>query len=168
VSFDRTEAGSINKSLSRVATVHRTATILVLAIGASIVLYTVIGLVVVGQEAGRARVEQPPLAFITGVIFLAFGATTLRRTQLRQIRLQAVAGARGVDGLIKHLFTTTIITTALAEMIGMLGLMVSFFGGGQFYVIIFGLVGLVVLLASYPRRAAWEKIVEYFAATMPQ
>jgi ABC-type microcin C transport system permease subunit YejB len=61
----------------------------------------------------------------------------------------------------------TLIAAAIAETIGMIALLVSFFGGGQFYVIIFGVVGLVVILSSYPRRAAWEKIVEYYAATMP-
>lgn len=152
---------------AKVAYAHRKAKIIVLAMTASIVMYMVIGLVILSVKESGAGLEQPPLSFITLVAFLALGSTALRRTQFRQMRLQAVAGARGIDGLLRHLLVMTIISAAIAEAIGVLALLVSFFGGGQFYVIIFSVVGLVVMLSSYPRRAAWEKIVEYFAATMP-
>ncbi|HSE97572.1 MAG TPA: hypothetical protein VLD57_04825 [Blastocatellia bacterium] len=151
---------------AQVAQVHRKAMLITLAMTASIVIYVVIGIVVVSTREGRAGLEQPPLAFVTLVTFLALGSTVLRRTQLRQMRLEAVAGTRGIDGLLRHLFTMTIISAALAEAIGILALLVSFFGGDQFYVVIFGVVALVVMLSSYPRRAAWEKIAEYFATTL--
>jgi hypothetical protein len=146
---------------------YQRARIIVLAMAASIVVYMIIGLAIVSIGGGEAELEQPPLLFITLVAFLALASTALRRTQFSHMRLQAVAGARGIDGLLSHLFTMTLISAAIAESIGILALLVSFFGGGQFYVIIFSVVGLVVALSSYPRRAAWEKIVEYFAATMP-
>jgi hypothetical protein len=158
---------SSGPSSARVAGVHRKALMVVLVMAASIVIYVVIGLVVVSMKEAEPEFEQPPLLFITLVTFLALASTAVRRTQLRQMRLEAVVGARGIDGLLKHLFTVTLIAAAIAETIGMIALLVSFFGGGQFYVIIFGVVGLVVILSSYPRRAAWEKIVEYYAATMP-
>ena len=153
---------------AQVAEAHRKAMMIALAMTASIAIYVVIGLVVVSAKESEAGLGQPPLAFVTLVTFLALGSTVLRRTQLRQMRLEAVAGARGIDGLLRHLFTMTIISAALAEAIGILALLVSFFGGGQFYVVIFGVVALVVMLSSYPRRAAWEKIAEYFAATLPR
>lgn len=152
---------------AEVAAAHRKAIIIVLAMTASIAMYMVIGLVVVSVKDAGAGLEQPPLIFITLVTFLALASTALRRTQFRQMRLQAVAGARGIDGLLRHLFMMTILSAAIGEAIGMLALLVSFFGGGQFYVVIFSVVALVVILSSYPRRVAWEKIVEYFAATMP-
>ncbi|HWP42659.1 MAG TPA: hypothetical protein VNO14_05450 [Blastocatellia bacterium] len=152
---------------AQVGQFHRKARVIVLAMLASIVMYMIVGLVVVGLKEAGSGLEQPPLSFITLVAFLALASTALRRTQFRQMRLQAVAGARGIDGLLRHLMTMTIASAAIAETIGVLALLVSFFGGGQFYVIIFSVVALVVVLSSYPRRAAWEKIVEYYAATMP-
>lgn len=166
MTFDPQEVSS-GPSRAQGAEVHRKALIVVLALTASIVIYMVIGLVVVSMKKAEPEFEKPPLLFITLVTFLALASTAVRRTQLRQMRLQAVVGARGIDGLLKHLFTVTLISAAIAESIGVMALLVSFFGGGQFYVIIFGVVGLVVILSSYPRRAAWEKIVEYYAATMP-
>jgi hypothetical protein len=148
---------------SQVAAVHRKAQIIVLAMTISVLICTVIGFWLAGSQA-VTRTGQMPVAFIVGVIFLALGSTALRRTQLRWLRLQTVGEARGVEGLLKHLFTVTLISVALAEAIGVLALLVGILTGEQFYVLVFGVVAMVVLLSSYPRRTAWERAAEYFAS----
>jgi hypothetical protein len=148
---------------SKVAAVHRKAQIVVLAMAVSVFIFTALGYWLAEQHIGT-RAGQMPVAFIVGVIFLSLGATALRRTQLRWLRLQAVGTTRGVDGVLKHLFTMTLISAALAEAIGVLALLVGIIAGEQFYVMVFGLVAMVVLLSSYPRRTAWERAAEYFAS----
>jgi hypothetical protein len=148
---------------SKVAPVHRKAQVIVLALAINIFIFTALGFWLADQRIGN-RAGQMPVPFIVGVIFLALGATALRRTQLRWLRLQAIGDVRGVDGVLKHLFTVTLISAALAEAIGVLALLVGIMVGEQFYVLVFGLVATVVLLSSYPRRMSWERAAEYFAS----
>ena len=148
---------------SQVAAAHRKAQTIVLALAISVLICTVIGFWLAGSRT-ITRTGQMPVGFVVGVIFLALGSTALRRTQLRWLRLQAVGEARGVEGLLKHLFVVTLISAALAEAIGVLALMVGILTGEQFYALVFGVVAMVVLLSSYPRRMAWERAAEYFAS----
>ena len=148
---------------TRVATVHGKAKTVLLAVAVSILLLTAVGFWLAGART-VTRTGQMPVSFVVGVIFLALGATAIRRTQLRWLRLQAVGSLRGTDGVLKHLLRMTVIVAALAEAIGVLALLVGIFAGEQFYVLVFGLVAMVVLLSSYPRRLAWERTAEYFAA----
>ena len=148
---------------ARVATVHRKAKTIVLAVAMSILVLTAVGFWLADMRP-LTRTRQMPVSFVVGVIFLALGATAVRRTQLRWLRLQAVGTLRGVEGVLKHLLRMTVIVAALAEAIGVLALLVGIFAGEQFYVLIFGLVAMVVLLSSYPRLMAWERAAEYFAS----
>lgn len=147
----------------QVAAAHRKAQTIMLVLTGSILLCAVIGFWLAGSRT-VTRTGQMPVAFVVGVIFLALGATALRRTQLRWLRLQAIGETRGVEGVLKHLLTVTLISAALAEAIGVLALLVGILTGEQFYVLVFGLVAIVVLLSSYPRRMAWERAAEYFAS----
>lgn len=148
---------------AQVATIHGKAKTILLAVAISILLLTAVGFWLAGSRT-VTRTGQMPVSFVVGVIFLALGATAVRRTQLRWLRLQAVGSLRGTDGVLKHLLRMTVIVAALAEAIGVLALLVGIFAGEQFYVLVFGLVAMVVLLSSYPRRMAWERAAEYFAA----
>lgn len=155
------------KAQSRVAAAHRTAWLVVVLMAVSITVYTVIGLVIVSSS--ESDIEQPSWlkGFYVLALFLALGSVAIRRTQLRWLRLQAVAGLRGIDGLVKHFANVTIISAAMAEAIGILALLASFFGGGQRDVLTFGIISLLVAVFNYPRRAAWEQAVNYFAKNAP-
>ncbi len=160
----RSEETVARESLhAQVATVHSKAKTIVLAVLVSILLLTAIGFWLAGART-VTRTGQMPVSFVVGVIFLALGATAIRRTQLRWLRLQAIGSLRGVEGVLKHLFRMTVVVAALAEAIGVLALLVGIFASEQFYVLVFGLVAIVVLLSSYPRRMAWERAAEYFAS----
>ncbi len=152
---------------ARLDAAHRTAKVLVLVFAASIVFYTVIGVVIFQTAVGEPRPFQHRIPFFVAVLFLSLGSIALRRTQFRWLRLEVIGGLKGVEGLIKHLSTMTIISAALAETIGLLALIIVFFGGDMRDIITVGAVGLLVALSSYPRRAAWRKIVEYFVENRP-
>jgi hypothetical protein len=128
-------------------------------------MFTVIGLVLAARAQQPEGVSQSRLTFIVIAVLLAVASIALRRTQMGRSRLQAVATAGGSDALIRHFLTMTIVASALAEGIGILGLLIGLFGGTQLDVITFGLVGGLILLSNFPRRTAWQKAVEYFALT---
>lgn len=152
---------------SRVRAAYRSASRIMFAMIMSIVAEVMIGLFIAGSpEAGfvEARSLYP---FYVGAVFMAFGSIAYRRAQMRRLRLEAVAGLRGVEGLIKHLFRVTIVSAAMAEVIGILAILVAVSGGEQMDVIRFGVVALVVGLFTYPRLRAWQQAADFFAAAQP-
>lgn len=154
--------------LARVATAHRKALVIMIAMTASIAGYTLIGLVLLNVRESEARPLQNRIPFFVAALFLSLGSIAFRRTQLRWLRLEVVGGLRGPEGLINHFFKTAVVSAALAEAIGILALVIVFFGGDMRDVLSLGIVSLLIILTSYPRRGAWEKAVEYFAANAPQ
>ena len=148
---------------SQVDAAHRTALTLVLALAMSIVIDTGVGLLILNLRSPGPQ-AQLPYSFYATAALLAIGSILLRRAQLNRMRLEAVAGARGVEGLIKHLLNATILAAAIAEVIGVLALVIAFFGGDKNDVIRLGVVALAVSLYNYPRRSAWQRAVDYFSA----
>ncbi|PYT08113.1 MAG: hypothetical protein DMF60_05645 [Acidobacteria bacterium] len=161
------EQAQLTASLSsQLASAHKTALIIVLTFAMSIVIYMGVGLLKLNVSGARVQV-QLPYTFYGAAAALAIGSILVRRALLHRTKLEVVAVTRGVEGLIKHLLNSTIIAAAIAEVIGILALVVAFFGGDQNDVIRLSVVGLAVLVWNYPRRSAWERAVYYFAATTP-
>ena len=152
---------------ARVAEAQRRASLLVMAIAASIVLYVAIALYFVSLRQPRGLTEQTRYGFYIAATFLAFGSIFYRRAQMRRIRLEVVTGLRGIKGLLKHFFQVTVVSLMMADLIGIMALLVSFLGGDQNDIVRFGVVAIAVALYTYPRRRAWQQAAEYFAETMP-
>jgi len=151
---------------AQVAAAHRTALILVSGLAMSIIIMAGVGYLVLNVRRTNSRVE-PPYALYAAAAVLAIGSIVIRRAQLHRVKLEVVAATRGVDGLIKHLVTSTILTAAIAETIGMLALIVAFLGGDQNDVVRLAVVALAVSVYNYPRRSAWQRAADYFFATLP-
>jgi hypothetical protein len=149
-----------------VARAHRSASLIVLAIGFSVGIYTAIGLLLFGTSKQSAPAANYQIQFLFAAGLLAFASIAYRRAQFGRGRLEVVATLRGVEGLIKHFAQTTIIAVAIAEIIGLLALVIVFFGGTQRDVLILGLVGMFVVFTNYPRRDAWLRTVQYFDANL--
>ena len=152
---------------SQVAEAHRPAELIVLSVAFSVAIYLIIGLIIVNSAESEAESSRFRIPFFVAALFLSLGSIALRRTQLQWMRLQAVAGSKGVSGLLRHLSKFTIISAVIAEMIGLLALPMSFLGGSSTDVLVLGIIGLMVSLSSYPRRGAWEKAANYFASSAP-
>src|SRR6185295_19163023 len=90
-----------------------------------------------GPAAPQAELPYP---FYAAAAALAIGSISVRRAQLHRMKLEVVAVTRGVAGLIRHLLNATIIAAAAGEVIGVLALLVVFFGGSQNDVIRLGAV----------------------------
>jgi len=160
-------AGSSTRGSSAIRAAHRVAWLVLVAISISVAIYTVVGLLVVAARSEPQEQPQLRIPFYVAALFLALGSFAFRRTQLRWIKLQAVAGTRGRAGLVKYLVNTTIISVGMAELIGLLGLILSFMGASQRDVLTLGIVALIVGLSCYPRRLAWERTVDYLSSKEP-
>ncbi|GEM_PF-636115 len=147
---------------SRVTAAHRSATLVVLVIAFSIAMYLVIALVLLGSGKGAAAATNLQLYFLAGAALLAIASIGLRRAQFSKSRLEYVGHKLGIQGLLRHFTQTTIVSVVFAELIGLLALVVIFFGGTQREILLLGVVALFVAGSCYPRLSAWQKVIRYF------
>lgn len=143
----------------QVAAAHRTAAMIVIAVGFSVGIYIAVGLLLAGRSPATSAYQ---MHFLIAAGMLAFASIAYRRSQFMGMRLEVIAARRGVSGLLRHFVLTTIIAAAIAEVVGVLALAITFFGGSQRDLFIIGVVGLFVTFSSYPRLAAWQKTAAYF------
>jgi hypothetical protein len=146
---------------------HRRASLFLTAIITSVLIYTVIALFLLSRQPARAFSDQTRISFYAAAAFLALGSIFYRRTQMRPIRLEVVTGLRGIKGLLKHFFQVTVVSVAMADLIGVLALVVSFVGGDRGMVLRLGVVAVAVTLFAYPRRRSWQQAAADFADQMP-
>jgi hypothetical protein len=119
-------------------------------------------------RGGPSGATSARIPVYVAALFIALGSIALRRAQMRWLRLSTVAEVRGAEGLIKHLLNTTIILAALAEVIGLLGLVLCFTGGVMRDSLIMGVVAFLIVLPVFPRRQVWEKAVADLAPAIPE
>lgn len=160
------ESAQVSALANRVTAAQRKSAMIVLAVGFSVGMYLAIGLMILSMAKPRAVSSSNQMQFLIAAGFLAFAAIAYRRAQFGRVRLEVIATLRGIEGLIKHLAQTTIISVAIAEIIGLLSLAIVFFGGAERDVLIIGIVAIGVVFSNYPRREAWLKTAQYFDANL--
>ena len=100
-----------------------------------------------------------PGALRIAILFFGFGAITLRRTRFSAMRLQDIAGVRGISGLLKTLQGTTVQVAMLGLGIALMGFIGTILTGNEYEMLRAGLIAIAVLLYCYPRLSAWQKLV---------
>jgi len=141
----------------RVDAAYRVGLMVVVVVMLSLVGYVgACSIITSGGQSGGTAARIP---VYVAALFIALGSIALRRAQMRWLRLSTVAEVRGAEGLIRHLLNTTIILAALAEVIGLLGLVLCFSGGVIRDSLIMGAVAFLIVLPVFPRRQVWEKAV---------
>lgn len=149
----------------RLAIAHRTAMLLIMSFAVSIGVYVAAGVILLGSVEKTPTVT--PVPFYAGAVILAIGSVVFRRSQMHRFRLEVVTLKRGPEALIKHFVTVTIVSAAIAEIIGVLGLIGTLLTGETDVVVRLGIVALAIIFYNYPRRAAWQHAIDYYAATLP-
>jgi hypothetical protein len=137
---------------------HRTAAMVVGALlGLTIAL---IGIAFAASESLH-RPGDPSLAMALWIAILIFGlgSFVLRRTRLQGMRLQDIAALRGLSGLLATLQGTTIQVAFIGGAIALMGFVVMIMTGNKYDMLRAGGVAVIVLLYSYPQRAAWQRVV---------
>jgi hypothetical protein len=141
---------------------HRTALVSILGMFALslVLLFIAVGKLIPGNE--RTLPYDPTLvgALWISIIFFGLGAVALRRTKFSAMRLQAVAGVRGVSGLLRTLQKTTILVALIGGAVAVMGLAVALMSGEAKFMFYSAVIAWAVLLYAYPRRAAWRRVLE--------
>ncbi len=129
--------------------------LVVLALAASILIYIVIGYLL---ASSRQRIE--PLSWGRGLylaaIVIGLGAVTLRRLLHWRLRSRPVAQPRIAETL-SQLGIVSITGAALGEAISILGLIACLLTGDFEYSWRLGVIGLMLIAYSFPRRREWER-----------
>lgn len=139
---------------------HRTAAWTVYGmLGLTLVL---VALALAGIFVNKSRARDPNLdtALRMMVVFFAFGAMAFRRTKFNAARLQDIAAVRGVSALLATLQNTTMLVALLGGAIAFIGFIIAMGAGSGTDMLWIGGVAAVVLFYAYPRRSAWQRVVE--------
>lgn len=137
---------------------HRVAVIVIISVLAStlvMMLVSVTGLIEVSLP--RNPVLEGSLRIAIAVFGL--GAIVLRRTRFSPVRLNDIAALGGERALLDTLLKTTILLAVIAAAIATMGFLLSLYEVNDNDKWL-GIVAIAVLLYAYPRRSAWEKVVE--------
>ena len=113
---------------------------------------------------GAVRVSLSRNPLIEGVLRIAIavfglGAIVLRRTKFAAIRLQDIAALKGPGALLETLHRTTMQVALLAAAIALMGFVLSLYDVSENDRWL-GIVAIAVLLYAYPRRAAWQRVLQ--------
>jgi hypothetical protein len=94
------------------------------------------------------------------ILIFAIGAVVLRRTKFQAMRLQDIAALYGIEGLLKTLEGTTVQVGIIALAIVLMGFAGTVLSSDYWQVVTAGVVALVLLVYCYPRKRAWERVIE--------
>jgi hypothetical protein len=91
---------------------------------------------------------------------LGLGAIALRRMRFGALRLQTIAEARGASALLATLHKTTVLVALFGLAIALIGYLLFIRSGYPSDMLKAGVIAVAILLYTYPRRAAWEKVLQ--------
>jgi len=81
-----------------------------------------------------------------------------RRINYQPIRLRQVFDSGGEAGLANHMLRTTIVSAALAEAVGIFGLMLGIMSGDTYYLYALCAIALLGVLSNFPRARRWREL----------
>jgi hypothetical protein len=147
---------------------YRMGVKLVLIVGSTVLVFMLIAQfispnpVFPGDEImGRPNLpgsEELARPIFIAVIVLGLIAVTVRRLLMSQSMMAKVA-SRGMNALLGRLLMTTVICLAIAELVAIMGLTFYLLTGDYDYSWRLGVVSLMLIFYSFPRRGEWERII---------
>jgi hypothetical protein len=97
------------------------------------------------------------------MLFIAIGTFLLRRLFFNWERLKNIALLKGVGGVLATLQRNAVILGALAEIVAIMGFLISTLSGNSSDMLRAGTIALVVFLVNFPRKGVWKKVVSNLA-----
>jgi hypothetical protein len=94
------------------------------------------------------------------LLFIGLGAIALRRMRFGALRLQTIAEAKGVSALLATLQKTTVLIALCGLAIAVIGYLLFMRSGYPSDMLKAGIIAIAILLYTYPRRAAWQTVVQ--------
>jgi len=106
------------------------------------------------------RPNDPSLIMGLWIAILVFGlgAFVLRRTRFATMRLKDIAALKGMSGLLKSLYDTTLQIAFIGGAIALMGFIVTILTGDWTSMLRAAGVSAIVLIYGYPFRSAWERV----------
>ncbi|HNQ14889.1 MAG TPA: hypothetical protein PKM58_04950 [Pyrinomonadaceae bacterium] len=93
------------------------------------------------------------------IAFVAIGSLLLRRLFSGWERLRNAALLGGISGVLKKLQTNSLILGMFAEVISIIGFVITIFTGSSFDMFRAAAIALIVFFVAFPRKIVWKKIV---------
>ena len=94
------------------------------------------------------------------ILFAGLGAIALRRMRFGALRLQTIAEAKGASALLATLHKTTILVALFGIVIAVVGYLLYIRSGYPSDMLKAGVISVAILLYTYPRRAAWQRVLQ--------
>jgi hypothetical protein len=138
--------------------------ILGLALAMSVLAYILIGTLVAQMGPIRARVENVRLMLVGVGLAALIGSIAFRRSRLAPHRLEATYVTKGDNGLIGYLLATTVVSAALAEVVGIAGLLLGILAGDTRAMNVFCVVALVAIIFCLPNAGRWREAYSHMAS----
>jgi xanthine/uracil/vitamin C permease (AzgA family) len=91
---------------------------------------------------------------------LGLGAIALRRMRFGALRLQTIAEAKGASALLATLHKTTVLVALFGIAIALVGYVLFMRSADAWDMLKAGIIAIAILLYTYPRRAAWQKVLQ--------
>lgn len=91
---------------------------------------------------------------------LGLGAIALRRMRFGALRLQTIAEAKGSSALLATLHKTTVLVALFGLAIALIGYLLFMRSADPWDMLKAGVIAVAILLYTYPRRAAWLKVLQ--------
>ena len=134
-----------------------TTRIIVLALAMGVGIYMTVGTIVAQQGATRGALDTSRIPLVSIAFAALISSVMYRRFNLLFARLELIHAAKGDAGLVNHLFTTTIISAALGEAVGICGLLVGLLTGDTYTMYALCATSLIAILFSLPRANGWRE-----------
>lgn len=140
---------------------HRAAATLVSAL-----ITLTLALVALAYAGVRPRANLSfidPTAYVAlwiVILFAGLGAIALRRMRFGALRLQTIAEAKGVSALFGTLQKTTVLVALFGIVIAVIGYLLFMRSTDPSDMLKAGVIAIAILLYTYPRRAAWQRVLE--------
>ncbi|MCD9187632.1 MAG: hypothetical protein LUM44_14530 [Pyrinomonadaceae bacterium] len=139
---------------------YRTAAFLIFAQIASLLILVVLAFVLVKPENGGQTSDSTRWMLWVAALFAALSSFIIRRMLYRWDRLRDLSLLQGISALIKTLSVNSIILASMAEIVALVGFVISILTGDAFEMVRAAVIALVVFIINFPRKSIWEKIVK--------
>jgi len=136
----------------------RVASIAVITIASSVVVFAMIATVVAARQASSALAPTLMLPLVIAGFFALVSSVMFRRLNFQPAKLLAVFGRGGEPALAGHLFRVTLVSSALAEAVGIVGLILGIVSADTYYAYVLCGIALLAVLSNFPRARQWREL----------
>lgn len=100
------------------------------------------------------------------ILFIGLGAIALRRMRFGALRLQTIAESKGVSALLATLHKTTVLVALFGIVVAIIGYLLFVRSNDPWEMLKAGIIAIAILLYTYPRRAAWQRVLQATQTTV--